>query len=168
MPMQPHPRGGSEPGHLDFTGPSIYGNCDSGPRARKPMTDAERSFTPDMSYSGARGREFLHKMNEQRQKPLELNSDGNYEVKPGDTLATIAERTLRKDGHAPSQAEIQSRTKELERLNGDQIGNRHLLKPGMQLKLTPGADDTCRRAPDKTPQSGFGSPTLDPKEIYLY
>ncbi|MBS1999540.1 MAG: LysM peptidoglycan-binding domain-containing protein [Cyanobacteria bacterium SZAS LIN-2] len=167
-PILPHPRRGSEPGHLDFTGPSIYGNCDSGHRMHRPMTDAERNFTPDLTYSGVRAREFLDKMNEQRHKPVELNSDGKYEVKPGDTLATIAERTLRKDGHSPSQAEIQARTKELERLNGDQIGNRHLLKPGMHLRLTPGADDTCRRAPDKTRQSGSSAPRLAPEEVYLY
>jgi hypothetical protein len=161
IPLKPHTSNRSEPGHLDFSGPSIYQSCDGTARAHKPLTRAEQNFTPDMSYSGAQGREFLNKMNEQRHKPIELNNDGKYEVRPGDTLATIAERTLKQDGHKPTQAEIQSRSKELEQLNGNQIGNRHLLKPGMQLKLAPTADDACRRPAEKTLPRAFPSAPED-------
>jgi len=131
----------AEPPSIDLS-PTIYGsNCDGTAKAHKQLTPAERNFTPDMTYGGANGREFQQKMNEQRAKPIELNGDGKYEVKPGDTLSTLAERSLKIDGHKPSQAEIQKRTKELEELNGDQLGNRHLLKPGMKLKLAPGQED---------------------------
>ena len=140
-PLQRGTGRASETATIDLS-PPIYGsNCDGTARAHKQPSAAEKNFVPDMTYSTPKSREFQQKMHEQRDKPIMVDGAGKYEVKPGDTLSTIVERCLKIDGGKPTQAEIQKGVKELEQLNGDQLGNRHLLRPGMKLKLSSGPED---------------------------
>lgn len=134
----------AEPDQLSFNA-SIY-DCNR-PGAKHVITPGERDFRPDPSLSSRGAREWQDKHREQSQKPMEVNKDGKYEVKPGDSFASIAKRDLKKDGKEPSQADIDKRSKELQELNKDSTSNGHYLKPGMQLRLKP-EEGECKRLPN--------------------
>lgn len=139
----------AEPDQLSFNA-SIY-DCHR-PGAKHVITPGERDFRPDPTLSSKGAREWQDKHREQSQKPMEVNKDGKYEVKPGDSFASIAKRDLKKDGKEPSQADIDKRSKELQDLNKDSTSNGHYLKPGMQLRMKP-EEGECKRVPnpaDKT------------------
>lgn len=108
------------------------------------ITPGERDFRPDPTLSSRSAREWQEKHKEQSQKPMELNKDGQYEVKPGDSFASIAKRDLKKDGKEPSQAEIDKRSKELQEINKDSTSNGHYLKPGMTLRMKLDGDKDCK------------------------
>lgn len=153
-----------EPAHLDF-GDIYKATCLTEKPSAKVLTPSEKDFKPDTSYSTRGSREWLQKHNEQSQKPMELNESGKYAVKPGDSLGSIAERSLKLEGKNCSPADVQKRIKELEDINKDQFGNRDLIKPGMVLKIKPEPEDvSCVRTipPRYSFEFEMQTPEVDP------
>lgn len=129
-------------GVVDFGGENIYG--DKFNRLPEKPSDScslvkpacqGRDFRPDSQLRTRQGREWHGRSQEQRQKPLDLDKDGNYQVKRGDSLWTIAERMeTGKDGRKPSAKTILDAVKRLTQAN-PQLCNPDFLKEGTTLKI---------------------------------
>jgi hypothetical protein len=108
-----------------------------------------------------------------RHRPMEvtINDDGTgtVEVKSGDTAWDVARRVLEEEGkranppHNPSNKEIYEKLKELEKLNGRNLG---ILHPGDKLKIS--ADDVkatrdSKESESNTKDNGDGTTTTTSK-----
>lgn len=98
------------------------------------------SWRPDESSKSDKTRNWKEQREAQRDKPLDLK-DGQYEVKPGDTMSDIARRHLKESGKEPSNKDVESMVKKLAEQNKDSNTilkcNPHLIRPGMRLELPP-------------------------------
>lgn len=98
--------------------------------------EAAKAFRPDTQLRTRQGREWQGKSQEQRQKPLDVDKDGNYQVKKGDSLWTLAERMgMGKDGKRPSVRATMDNIRRLTEANPELKCNRDYLKEGRTLKI---------------------------------
>ncbi|MBA3992338.1 MAG: hypothetical protein C0469_02340, partial [Cyanobacteria bacterium DS2.3.42] len=63
-----------------------------------PEDSAACNFKPDFELSTPRAKQWAAASEVQRSTPLDLNQNGEYKVKFGDSLSTIAERALAGSG----------------------------------------------------------------------
>ncbi len=132
-------------GFLEFTnniydskfnklGEKQIGNCTTANSSS--ACEAAKAFRPDTQLRTRQGREWQGKSQEQRQKALDVDKDGNYQVKKGDSLWTVAERMgMGKDGKRPSVKATMDNIKRLTEANPELKCNRDYLKEGRSLKI---------------------------------
>lgn len=110
-------------------------------------------FKPDYSGNSDSARAWNKEAKQQKGKEIEVGPDGKYEVKQGDSLWGIAERSLKKEGGKASQAEVQKRVKELVEANKEQYPgldcNPNLLKRGSKLIVPGQAEKPADKAEPK-------------------
>src|SRR5690348_9361277 len=80
-------------------------NCEKDPGQEN---SAACNFKPDYELSTPRARDWANASDAQRAKPLDLNENGEYRVKWGDSLSTIAERALKGSGSAVNKDSLQA------------------------------------------------------------
>ncbi len=106
------------------------------------------NFKPDLDYSTPRAQQWKADSDVQRTKPLDLNENGEYKVKWGDCLSTIAERALKDSGQAVNRDSLQSMQDAIVQANHDRyktldcntgfVKENWCLKiPGSQQEQTP-------------------------------
>lgn len=109
----------------------IISGCENG----GPGCEARGGFKPAPRDS-AQGRAWQKLDEQQRGKPVEIGPDGTYQVKRGDSLSRIAERSLQGEGNKqPSKAEIQNQMKRIMEANPVLKCNPDYLKEGEKLKI---------------------------------
>ncbi|CAN5507302.1 hypothetical protein BH11CYA1_BH11CYA1_17630 [soil metagenome] len=108
------------------------------------LNDACSPFKPDYERKTESGRAWSREAKKQQGNGFDLNAEGKYEVKPGDSLWGIAERSIKKEGGKSSPAEVQKRVKELVEANKENLPgldcNPHLLKRGGKLNIPGGGN----------------------------
>lgn len=132
-------------GVLDFTnniydskfskfGEKQIGSCTAA--GNSSACESAKAFRPDTQLRTRQGREWQGKSQEQRQKPLDVDKDGNYQVKKGDSLWTLAERMgTGRDGKRPSLRATMDNIKRLTEANPELKCNADYLKAGKTLKI---------------------------------
>jgi len=113
-----------------------------------PEMSADCNFKPDYELSTPRAQQWAADSQAQRTKPLDINENGEYKVKWGDSLSTIAERALKGSGAPVSKESLQSMQDAIVEANRDRYKsldcNRDLIKenwslriPGIQMEAPP-------------------------------
>lgn len=119
------------------------------------------SWKPDTELKTKQGQEWNKKAQEQRDKPLKTDANGNYEVKYGDSLWGIAERSVKeRTGKQPSPSATFEEMRRIVGMNADKLGsqsNWQMIKPGMQLRVK--GDNPCE-VPGKVSDGGNGTPKV--------
>ncbi|MCC6977840.1 MAG: hypothetical protein IT343_05930 [Candidatus Melainabacteria bacterium] len=104
-----------------------------------PQTSAECNFKPDYELSTPRAQQWAADSQVQRSKPLDINENGEYRVKWGDSLSTIAERALRGAGAPVSKDSLQSMQDAIVEANRDRYKslecNRDFIKEDWSLRI---------------------------------
>lgn len=103
------------------------------------QTSAECNFKPDYELSTPRAQQWANDSQVQRSKPLDVNENGEYRVKWGDSLSTIAERALKTAGAPCDKAALQSMQDAIVEANRDRYKsldcNRDFIKEDWSLKI---------------------------------
>lgn len=97
-------------------------------------------WRPDANSGSEKTRKWRNDASAQREKPADVDEQGQYKVKPGDTLWDISKRLATpKDGPAPSNMDIINKMEEIVKENKGRHRNLdcnpHLLRPGDTLKV---------------------------------
>jgi hypothetical protein len=149
--------------HVDFD--NIYERTSGGTcRAALPGKVSDCDWRPDAKAKGAD--EWFEASRQQRDKALE-HKDGEYTVQRGDSMWTIAERSLKEHGgEKPGAAAIQQRMKEIVDANKDRFPgldcNNHLLRPDMKLRIPDAHGDATRPGVvGETPRAGGAAGLTD-------
>lgn len=116
---------------------------------RQPECD----FKPDYALSTPRARAWQAESEKRRQLPMELNKDCTYDVKWGDSLWTISERELRREGIAnPTNTQIRKEINLIAKANDDRYKsldcNTDFIREGWKLRI-PGTP--CEEKPPVAP-----------------
>ncbi len=97
------------------------------------------NWKPDVERKSESARQWDKDAHKQDQLPIELNKEGKYEVKPGDSLSGIAERELKQQGKGTSQKEINKMVDEIVQANKEKFPdldcNKNLIRTGMELTI---------------------------------
>lgn len=100
---------------------------------------ADCNFKPDYDLSTPRAQQWAADSQVQRTKPLDLNENGEYKVRWGDSLSTIAERALKGSGAPVSKDSLQQMQDAIVEANKERYNslgcNRDLVKENWQLKI---------------------------------
>ncbi|MCC7527822.1 MAG: LysM peptidoglycan-binding domain-containing protein [Candidatus Melainabacteria bacterium] len=100
------------------------------------------NFRPDYELSTARAQAWAQASDAQRATPLDLNQNGEYKVKFGDSLSTIAERALKGYGEPVNRDSLKAMQDAIVEANHDRYKtldcNRDFIKENWCLKI-PGA-----------------------------
>lgn len=142
--------------HVDFD--NIYEKTSGGScKAGGPGKVSDCDWRPDANARGAD--KWFEASRQQRGKALD-HKDGEYTVQRGDSMWTIAERSLKEHGgEKPGAAAIQQRMKEIVDANKDRFPgldcNNHLLRPDMKLRIPDAhGDATNPGVAGETPKAG--------------
>ncbi|MBC8000037.1 MAG: hypothetical protein IAF58_18925 [Leptolyngbya sp.] len=111
--------------------------------AEKTANRAENSaicnFKPDYDLSTPQAQQWHAESQKQRLNPVELDQDGRYTVKWGDSLSTIAERTLKTAGLPVDKDSLKSLQNAIVDANRDEYKtldcNRDFIKEKWSLKI---------------------------------
>lgn len=107
------------------------GGCERG----GPGCESIAGWKP-ASRESAQGRAWQRLDEQQKGKPLEIGPDGTYQVRKGDCLSRIAERSLQGQGNKqPNKAEIQDQMKRIMEANPGLKCNPDFVREGDRLKI---------------------------------
>lgn len=137
-----------------------------------PDCAQRQQFKPDYTNGSRQSREWQRDSQNQRNKPMETDDNGDYKVQRGDSLWTIGERMARgEDGKKPSAKTVQKAIEDLVKANPELKCNPDYLKHTDKLHI-PGREkpsDATRRPKEETVEgpSGIYSETTKPEEHSL-
>ncbi len=156
----------AEPAEITFD--DIYQKTSSGFGMCKPGDPkSDCNFKPDYSFGTSGAREWGREAHEQNKKPLDVDDDGKHNVRRGDTMWGIAERSLRRDDHQATDKEIQKRIEEIVQLNKKNYPalecNPDMIRPGYKLQI-PGEGDAEPKDNPSSPDSGAKETPSNPKQ----
>lgn len=149
-------------------GAEKVGSCTIG----VPDCAQRQQFKPDYTNGSRGSREWQRDSQNQRNKPLETDDNGDYKVQRGDSLWTIGERMARgEDGKKPSAKTVQKAIEDLVKANPELKCNPDYLKHTDKLHI-PGHEklnDVTRMPDEETVEgpSGIYSETTKPEEHSL-
>lgn len=119
------------------------------------------NWKPDTELKTKQGQEWNKHAQEQRDKPLKTDANGNYDVKYGDSLWGIAERSVKeRTGKQPSPSATFEEMRRIVGMNADKLGsqsNWQMIKPGMQLRIK--GDNPCE-VPGKVADGSKDTPRV--------
>lgn len=141
---EPKPRA-EEHGRKAEPKPPSSKDCeDFGSKGREIMKKPV-DWKPDTELKTKEAQEWNKRAQELRDKPLKTDANGKYEVKAGDSLWGIAERSLKeRTGQRPSPKATFEEMQRIVGMNADTLGsqsNWQMIKPGMKLRVK--ADNNC-------------------------
>lgn len=127
------------------------------------------NFQPDYDLSTPRAQQWKADSDVQRTRPLDLNENGEYKVKWGDSLSTIAERALKGAGQSVNRDSLQSMQEAIVQANHERYPtldcNKDFVKENWCLKI-PGCSQQERQPPvvERPPQPPIEERPLPPVE----
>jgi hypothetical protein len=116
-----------------------------------PDCAQRQQFRPDYSNGSRSSRQWQQDSQQQRQKPLDVDSNGDYQIRKGDSVWTIGERMARGEGNRkPDAKQVQQAIEALIKANPELKCNPDYLRGGGKLHI-PGRE-TVNEKP-VTPQA---------------
>ncbi len=141
-------------------------NCE---KDSSPEDSAACNFKPDFELSTPRAQAWAAASDGQRATPLDVNQNGEYTVKFGDSLSTIAERALKGAGAPVSKDSLQAMQDAIVEANHDKYKtldcNRDFVKENWSLKI-PGPRNEQPQPPLEPPVREEPPVTYEPPIPY--